>query len=52
MNTKPLKFKCGLADGGGGVAGWWTRARHGYPHPVYNDLGYPDYKSKIASGPD
>jgi hypothetical protein len=21
LNTKPLKFKCGLADGGGGLAG-------------------------------
>jgi hypothetical protein len=33
LNTKPLKFKCGLADGGGG-AGWSTHARHGYPHLV------------------
>ena len=34
LNTKSLKFKCGLADGGGG--GWLTHARHGYPHLVYN----------------
>jgi hypothetical protein len=33
FNTKPLKFKWGLADGGGG-AGWSTHARHGYPHLV------------------
>jgi hypothetical protein len=33
LNTKPLKFKCGLADGGVG-AGWSTHARHGYPHLV------------------
>jgi hypothetical protein len=33
LNTKPLKFKCSLADGGGGV-GWSTHARHGYPHLV------------------
>jgi hypothetical protein len=32
LNTKPLKFKYGLADGGGDV--WLTRARHGYPHLV------------------
>jgi hypothetical protein len=37
LNTKPLKFKCGLADGGGGA--WRTLARHGYPHLVqYNVL--------------
>jgi hypothetical protein len=31
LNTKPLKFKCGLADGGWGGrgAGWRTLARHG-----------------------
>ena len=43
LNTKPLKFKCGLADGGGGPgggAGWSTHARHGYPHLVPNDLKY------------
>jgi hypothetical protein len=35
LNTKPLKFKCGLADGGGvGGGGWQTSARHGYPHLV------------------
>ena len=48
LNTKPLKFKCGLADGGGGAGvpgggaggagegggGWSTHARHGYPHLV------------------
>jgi len=34
LNTKPLKFKCGLANRGGGP-GWQTRARHGYPHLVY-----------------
>jgi hypothetical protein len=33
LNTKPLKFKCGLANRGGGP-GWQTRARHGYPHLV------------------
>jgi hypothetical protein len=37
LNTKPLKFKCGLADGGGG-AGWSTHARHGYPHLVFNNF--------------
>jgi hypothetical protein len=37
LNTKPLKFKCGLADGGG-WAGWSTHARHGYPHLVLNNL--------------
>jgi hypothetical protein len=31
LNTKPLKFKCGLADGGGGMD-WSTHVRHGYPH--------------------
>jgi hypothetical protein len=36
LNTKPLKFKCRLADGGGGGAGWSTHARHGYPHLVKN----------------
>ncbi len=37
LNTKPPKFKCGLADGTGG-AGWSTHARHGYPHLVlYKD---------------
>ncbi len=41
LNTKPLKFKCGLADGGGGWAGWSTHARHGYPHLVYNIWGRP-----------
>jgi hypothetical protein len=35
LNTKPLKFKWGLAKGGGG-AGWSTHARHGYPHLVLN----------------
>jgi len=37
LNTKPLKFKCGLANGGGGRrgAGWSTHARHGYPHLVH-----------------
>jgi hypothetical protein len=35
LNTKPLKFKWGLAKGGGGV-GWSTHARHGYPHLVFN----------------
>jgi hypothetical protein len=35
LNTKPLKFKCGLADGEGG---WWTLARHEYPHLVFNDI--------------
>ena len=33
LNTKPLKFKCGLADGGGG-GGLVDDARHGYPHLV------------------
>ncbi len=33
LNTKPLKFKCGLADGGG-WASWSTHARRGYPHLV------------------
>jgi hypothetical protein len=34
LNTKPLKFKWGLAKGGGGGgAGWSTHARHGYPPP-------------------
>ncbi len=35
LNTKPLKFKCGLADRGGG-GGWSTHARDGYPHLVIN----------------
>jgi hypothetical protein len=35
LNTKPLKFKWGLAKGeGGGGEGWSTHARHGYPHLV------------------
>ena len=41
LNTKPLKFKCGLADGGGGGAGgagWSTHARHGYPHLVFYNI--------------
>ncbi len=33
LSTKSLKFKCGLANGGGG-GGWSTHARHGYPHLV------------------
>ena len=33
LNTKPLKFKWGLAKGGEG-AGWSTHARHGYLHLV------------------
>ncbi len=36
LNTKPLKFKWGLAKWGGGGAGWST---HGYPHLVFNNLG-------------
>jgi hypothetical protein len=38
LNTKPLKFKWGLAKGGG--AGWSTHARHGYPHLVSNKTNY------------
>ena len=34
LNTNPLKFKCRLADGRGGGAGWSTHARHWYPHLV------------------
>jgi hypothetical protein len=42
LSTKPLKFKCGLADGGnlnagwpmGGWVGWWILAKHGYSHLV------------------
>jgi hypothetical protein len=37
FNTKPLKFKYGLDDRGGGGAGWQTHARHGYPHLVFNN---------------
>ena len=45
LNTKPLKFKCGLADGGeGGVSGWRTLARHGYPHLVNNKNGDSNFK--------
>ncbi len=38
LNTKPLKFKCGLTDGIGG-GGWSTHARHEYPHLVFNEKG-------------
>jgi hypothetical protein len=39
LNTKPLKFKCRLAKGGGGPGGGLVNhARHGYPHLVsYKD---------------
>jgi hypothetical protein len=40
LNTKPLKFKCRLADRGWGGVGWWTCARHGYPHLVLYKLTY------------
>ncbi len=38
LNTKPLKFKCRLANGGGGAGGGGLvdHARHGYPHLVFN----------------
>jgi hypothetical protein len=49
LNTEPLKFKCGLADGGGGGPGWSTHARHGYPQLVPNNFpfGTTNFKTII-----
>jgi hypothetical protein len=47
FNTKPLKFKYGLADGGGGGGGWSTHARHGYPHLVLNKTIIKTYLKDI-----
>ena len=45
LNTKSLKFKCGLANEGGGGAGWSTHARYGYPHLVLYKMNLRNTKN-------